>query len=125
MIVIKDQLLGPEDDAAEDTALAVYMFGCRINHAVGAKFKRTLVEGRREYVINYEFGAGIVCDVRNRGDIDHLQRRIGWRLQKEGLGVFLDRFLPGVEIGAIDQRRRHSEARQPFLDDPSAGPEQR
>ena len=37
----------------------------------------------------------------------------------------LHRVLPGAEIGAVDQRRGDAEARQPFLDHPAAGAEQR
>ena len=54
-----------------------------------------------------------------------LERRIGRRLHEERLGVLLHRVLPGVEIGAVDQRRGDAEARQPFLDHPAAGAEQR
>ena len=125
MIVIEDQLLRAKDDAAENAALTVDMLGRRIDHAVRAERERALVERRGEHVVDHELGTGIVCDVRDRSDVDHLQRRVGRRFQKECLGVFLDRLFPRIEIGAIDQRRCHPETRQPFLDDPAAGTEQR
>ena len=64
-------------------------------------------------------------DLRDRGDVDHVERRIGRRFQEEGLGVRPHGGAPLVEVGAVDQRRRHAVARQVVLDDVAAGAEQR
>ena len=66
-----------------------------------------------------------VRDLRDRCDVDHVERRIGRRFQEEGLGVRPHGGAPLVEIGAVDQRRRHAVAGQVVLDDVAAGAEQR
>ncbi len=116
---------GCQNDAAEHAALAVDVLGRGIDHTVGAELERALVERRGEHIVHHQLGAGVVGDVGDRGDVDHFQRRIGRQLQKTRLGVFLHRLLPGRQIGAVDQRRGDAEARQPFLDHPAAGTEQR
>ena len=114
-----------EDDAAETAALAVDMFGRRIDHAIGAERERRLKKRRREHVVDYERRAGFMRDIGNRRDVDDLERRIGRRLQKEGLGVRPHRVAPLVEIGAVDQGRGNSKPRQIIFDDVAARAEQR
>ena len=106
-------------------ALAVDMFCRRIDHAVCAERERALVERCGEDIVDDKLGARIVRDVRDRCDVDHLQRRVCRRFQKKGLGVFLGRFFPRIEIGPVDQRGSDPETRQPFLYDPAAGTKQR
>ena len=118
MVVIEDQLLGAEDDAAKDTALAVDMFGRRVNHAVSTECERALVQRGGEHVVDHQLGASIVCNVRNGGDVDHFQGRVCRRFQKEDLGVFLDRFfhaLRSVPLTSVDvtpKRGSHSSMTQ-------------
>ena len=101
------------------------MFGRRIDHAVGAERERRLKDRRREHVVDDERRAGFVRDIGDRRDIDDFERRIGRRLQKEGLGIRPHRVAPLVEVGAVDQRRGNAEARQIIFDDVAAGAEQR
>ena len=64
-------------------------------------------------------------DLRHRGDVDDLQRRIGRAFEEEGLGVRPHRVLPLRQIGAVDQRRGDAVARQEILDHVAARAEQR
>ena len=118
-------LFGAEHHAAEAAALAVDMLGRRIDHAIGAELERALPERGREHVVDGERRARVMRDLRHGGDIDHFQRRIGRCLHEERLGVGPHRLLPLIEIGAVDQRRGHAEARQQFLDHVETGAEQR
>ena len=94
-----------EDDAAEAAALAVDVLGGRIDHAVGAELERPLPERGREHVVDHQRGARRMRDLGDRGDVDHLERRIGRAFEKEGLGVRPHRVAPLREVGAVDQRR--------------------
>ena len=124
-ICFLDELFRREDDAAEAAALAVDMFGRRIDHAIGAERERRLKKRRREHVVDYERRACFMRDIGNRRDVDDLERRIGRRLQKEGLGIRPHRVAPLVEIDAVDQRRGNPEPRQIIFDDVAARAEQR
>ena len=73
-----------------------------------------------EHVVDHELGAGIVGDVGDSGDINHFQRRVGRRLEKEDLGL-RTAFFHRLKIGAVNQRRGDAETWQPFLDHPAAG----
>ena len=64
-------------------------------------------------------------DLGDRLDVDRFQRRIGRSFQKKRLGAGAHRLAPGVEIGAVDERRMHAVAGQMLLDDIEAGAEQR
>ena len=80
---------------------------------------------RSEGVVDHQRRAGLVQDVGDGGDVDHLQRRIGRAFEEGGLGVGADRRLPGGEIGSLDQRRGDAETRQQLLDDVKTRAEQR
>ena len=112
-------------NAAEAAALPVDMLGGRIDDAVGAERERALIDRRGEHIVDNERCAGFVRDLRDRGDVDHLERRIGRRLQKKRFGIRPHRVAPLVEIGAVDQRRGDAVARQIILDDIAARAEQR
>jgi hypothetical protein len=123
--VVLDEFLGAEDDAAEAAALAVDMLGGGIDDAVGAEFERSLKQRRREHVVDHQRRAGGVRDPGDRLDVQHLERRIGRALQKEGLRVRPHRLAPLVEIVAVDQRRGDAVAGEVVLDHVEAGAEQR
>ena len=64
-------------------------------------------------------------EVRDRADIDEIERRIGGCLEKHGLGFRRDGFLPRGEIRAVDERARNAEARTKLLHDIPARAEER
>ncbi len=124
MHIVGDEFLRSEDHPTEAAALAVDMLGRRVHHAVGAELHRALIERRREHVVDDQRRAGVMRDVGDRLDVEHFQIGIGRALQEAGLGILLHRLLPRIEIGAVDQSRRHAIARQMVLDDVAAGAEQ-
>ena len=64
-------------------------------------------------------------DLGDRGDVEHVERRIGRAFEETALGVRPHRALPLVEIEAIDQRGRDAVARQQILHHVAAGAEHR
>ena len=103
--VLVDEFLRPENDAAETTALAVDMFGCRIDDAVGAEREGALPQRRREHVVDHQRRAGLMRDLRNRRNVDDLQCRVRWTLEEQGLGIRPYRASPLLEIEPVDERR--------------------
>ncbi len=123
--IVLDEFFRREDDAAETAALAVDVLGGGIDDAVGPELERLLEQRRREHVVDHQRRARGVGDVGDRLDVEHLQRRIGRALEKEGLGVGLHRLAPGLEVPAVDQGRGDAVAGEVLLDDVEAGAEQR
>ena len=64
-------------------------------------------------------------DLRHAGEVDHLEQRVGGRLEKAQPRLGAHGGAPLVEIGAVHQRDRDAEARTERLDDVKAGAEQR
>ena len=92
-----------EDDAAEAAALAVDVLGRRIDDEVGAELERRWKIGVANTLSTISFAPAAWAISATAGDVDHLERRVGGRLEEERLGVRPHRRAPGVEIGAVDE----------------------
>ena len=125
MKLLDDEVLGAEHDAAEAATLAVDMLGRGVEHDVGAHGQRLLQHRRGEDVVDDQPRAGGVAQVGDGLDVDELQRGIGRRLDEDAARAGLQRVAPLIQIGTVDELRRDAIARQQFLDDVAAGPEQR
>jgi hypothetical protein len=101
------------------------VFGGRIDDHIGPEGERALPQRRGKYIVDHQRGAHAVRDLRDSGDVDDFEHRIGRTFQKKRFGVGADGLLPLIEVGAVNQRGGHAEARQKFFDHPSTGPEQR
>lgn len=115
MQVLGDEGLRRQDDAAEATALTVDMLGRGIHHDVGAERERALPDRRGKDIVDDQSRATLMCNLGDRADIEHVQRRIGRAFEKKALGVRPHRLAPLVEIEAVDQRRLDAVARQQVL----------
>ena len=104
MDVFGDEGFRRQDDAAEAAALAVDMLGRGIDHDVGAERERALPDRRGEHVVDDQPRAGLMRDLGDRRDVEHVERRIGRAFQEAAPGVRPHRLLPLVEIEAVDQR---------------------
>ena len=114
--MVGDELFARQDDAAKHAALAVDVFGGRIDDAIGPELHWALQEWRGEHVVDHKGRARPMHDLGDAGDIDELERRIGRRFEERRLGVRSQGRAPGVKIGAIDKGRGDTETRQQLLD---------
>ena len=101
------------------------MLGGGVDHHVGAELERLLAQRRGEDVVDEHLGAGGMGDLRHRGDVDQVERRVGRRLQEHRPGVRPHRRLPGREVAAFDEGGGDAVARQDGAEDDEAGAEQR
>ena len=122
--MVLNEFLRPENDPTETASLTVDVLGRGIDDTIGTERERTLPYGRREDVIDHQRCTGRVRDFGNGGDVDDLQRWIGWGLQKEHARIASDRLAPLCEINTIDERGGDAEARQKILHHPTAGAEE-
>ena len=123
--ILVDPLLVGKDDPAEAPALAVDMLGRRIDDDMGAEFERLLLQRRREDVVDDDARADAVGDLRDRGDVDDFERRIGRAFEEEQLGVRPHRRFPLCHVAPVDERRLDAVFRHQRFDHPAAGAEQR
>ena len=100
------------------------MLRCRIDDAIRPELQRLLQQRSGEHVVDDQCRAALMGDFRDLGDVDEFQRRVGRALHKGRLGVRPHRLAPGVEVGAVDERRLDAEARQQFFDDVKTRAEQ-
>ena len=114
-----------EDHAAEAAALAVDMLGRGIHHDVGAERQRALPDRGREHVVDDQPGAGLMRDLGDGADVEHVERRIGRAFQEAAFGIRPHRLAPLVEIEAVDQGRFDAVARQQIFDHVAARSEHR
>lgn len=70
-----------------------------------------------EDVIDDEFGACFVCDLRDGSNVDNFERRIGWAFKEHDLGVRANSSFPVLNIGAVDDRDFDAIFRQDRLND--------
>ena len=117
------QVVG-EDGAAQRAALAVDVLGGRIDDDVGAHLQRPLQHRRGEHVVDDEAGAGPMGQLRDPGQVDDLQGRVGRRFQEHAGRLAAERRFPLAEVGAIDELRLDAVAGQQLGDDVVARPEQ-
>jgi hypothetical protein len=93
-------VLGPreraavDDRAADDGAVAAEELGGRVHDDVGAVLERADEVGRRDRVVDDERHAGLVRDVGDRADVEHVDLRVADRLGEEELRVRADGAAP-------------------------------
>ena len=122
--VLVDPLLVGQDHAAEAAALAVDMLGRRIDDHMRAELQRLLQKRRRENIVDDQPRADRVGQRGHCGDVDNLQRRVGRAFEEEQPRRGTHGLFPGLQVGAVDQRRLDPVFRHQRLDDPAAGAEQ-
>ena len=124
--LLLDELLRPEHDAAEAAALAVDMFGRRIDDDVGAERHRPLQQRRGEHVVDHDERAGASCAIFDTPSMSTSSSTGLVGVSKKKARVLgLHRRFPGGEVAPVDQRRLDAVARQQILDDVAAAAEQR
>ena len=64
-------------------------------------------------------------DLGDRGDVHHLQRRVGGAFEKKRFGFRPHGGAPRGQIAAVHEGGGDAEARQELLDDVAAGAEER
>ena len=80
------QLARADDGAADDVGMAAEVLGRAVHDDVRAQAQRLLQVRRGERVVHGQQGAGFAAELRDGGDIQDLQERIGRRLDPHQLG---------------------------------------
>jgi hypothetical protein len=93
-----DQLLAAGEGAAERVGVTAEELRGGVDHEVGAERERLLVDRRRERVVDDHDRAALVRGRRQRLDVDHLQRRVGRRLQVQHVATAGDRLLDRLVV---------------------------
>ena len=100
-----------DDGAARRRIVAVEVLRRAVHRDVGAELERPLEVRRQERIVDGVRNAVLLGDLRDRGDIRQLQRRIRRRLGEDQLRVGPNRLANGIGIRRIDERELHAEAR--------------
>ena len=101
-----------DDHAADRNAVPAEPFGGRVHDDVGAMLDRAAEIGRGKGVVDQERNAGRMRDLRNPGNIEHLEAWIADGLADHEPGLRRDRRTEGVEIARLDECGRDAEAGQ-------------
>ena len=107
-----DELARAEDHPAKRAPLTVDMLGRGIDHDIGALRDGARKDRRGKDVVDDHRGARRMGEIRHRGDIHHVERRVRDRLEEHGLRVGADRRAPLVKVRAIDEGHLDAEPRQ-------------
>ena len=101
-----------DDDAADRDAVAADPFGRGVHHEVGAELDRPAEKRRRKGVVDQQRNLGVMRDLRDRRNIQHLEPGIADGLADHEPRVRLDRGAEFVERARLDEGRGDAEARQ-------------
>ena len=91
-----------EHDAAEAAALAVDVLGRGVDHDVGAELEQRWKIGVANTLSTITSRAGRVRELGDRGDVDHLERRVAGDSRKTSR-VGRSAAAHCVEVGAVDE----------------------
>ena len=92
----------PRMAATQGAALAVDVFGRRIDDDVGAEGERALHHGHAEHVVDDDAGADAMRQRRKpRPDVHDRHGRVTGALEKDAAGLRPQRTLPRVEVRAV------------------------
>ncbi len=76
------QLRGAHQRSRGEIAVTAEILRRAVRDQVGAEFQRTLVHRRGERVVDRQQGAVGMRPARDRADVEHIERRVGGRLQE-------------------------------------------
>ena len=88
--------------AADGVRVPAEVLRRRVHDGVGAELQRALVDGRGERVVDRHERAALARD--DALEVDHVQRRVGGRLDPDQLGLGPHRGRDRVEVGLVDHR---------------------
>ena len=101
-----------DDDAADRDAVAADPFGRGVHHDIGAELDRAAEERRRKGVVDQQRNLGVMRDLRDRRNIQHLEAGIADGLADHQPRIRLDRGAEFVERARLDEGGGDAEARQ-------------
>lgn len=108
--------------ATERVPVAVDVFRQAFDDDVRTQIRRSHIERRIERVVHAQQCAGIVRELRDRGDIGDLQRGVRGCLDVDELRVRAYRARHGIGVGRIDDRRLDAVfLRQDLVEQPVRG----
>ena len=100
------------DRTGHDAALAVEVFGARVQHDVGAEFERALQRRGGQAVVHRQPGPGLVRQIGQGGDVADLGERIGGGFGQQQAGFGPNGCAPGCQIGLRHAGGSHAKARK-------------
>ena len=112
-----------QDGAAQAAALAVDVLGRGIDDDVGTEDEGTLNRRHTEHIVHDDAGANAVGKGRDRGDVDDRHSRVAGAFEEDAAGLWPERALPGVEIGAVHEVGLDAVSRQQLVNHHVAGAE--
>src|SRR5512135_731667 len=96
-----DQLAAPANDAAQGIAVPTEIFAGTVDHQVGAKLQRMLVDGGGEGIVGDHHRTDLVSPARQALDINYLKRGVSGSLQVEQFAAVRDLRLDSAEVRGI------------------------
>jgi len=99
----------PHDRSADDIGVSADVLGRRVQCQIGAVRKRILEIRAREGVVDDREGLAFVRDLGERPDVEHLQQRVGGRLDPHQARVLAHRFSHAGEPAHVDRGHRDAE----------------
>ena len=73
-----------------DVGVAADIFGRRLHRQIDAMSERVEMQGRCPGVVHNDGGAALMCDLRDRRNVLHLERKRAGTFQEHGLGLGLE-----------------------------------
>ena len=101
-----------DDDAADRNPVAADPFGRGVHHDIGAELDRAAEERRRKGVVDQKRNPGVMGDLRDIRNVQHLKPGIADSLADHQPRVRLDRGAEFVERARLDEGGGDAEARQ-------------
>lgn len=110
-----DVVLRAQDRTTEDAALAVDVFGARVDGDVRAQIEAALQQRGGEDVVQHHLRARGMGEVGDRAHIGEGLHGVGGGLEEDGLGGDRQRLLPLVQVLAVDEDGFHAPPRQDLV----------
>jgi hypothetical protein len=100
--------------AADDVGVAAEVLRRRVHDEVGAELERPLVDRGGERVVDRDEGVALAR--HDPRDVDHVEQRVGRRLDPDQLRLGPDRALDSIEVGLVDEVVGQPPAREHLVD---------
>ncbi|MCY1360848.1 hypothetical protein D3C81_1016680 [compost metagenome] len=101
-----------DQHAADGGAMSAQELGRGMVEQAGAEIERAQQVGRGEGRIDQQRDAVVLAELRQRGDVEHVQPRVAQRLAEQQFGIGADRGAPGVDVARLDEGGLDAEAAQ-------------
>ena len=101
-----------DDHPADGDAMAAEELGQRVVHEVGAEIERAAQVRRGEGGIDQQRHAGLVSDLGDPGDVEHLEPGVAQRFAEEQSRIGPDRLAERLGLARIHEGGLDTEARQ-------------